>query len=884
MADGSLERATDLLARMLSLPAEDRPAFLDRECEGDTDLRDLVTELADLDDDAAAYFDELTDDIVAVADLEIDSAARPARHVGPYVILESIGHGGMGAVFRARRVDGAFDHEVALKLLHLDMETPQMRARFIAERQLLAHLQHPNIATLFDGGVTDEGRPFFAMELIDGQPVTIHCAEQQLPMEKVLGLMLDVIEAVSYLHRNLVVHRDLKPSNILVDRDGRVKLLDFGIAKLLSEEPEGGGFTRTGEVLMTPSYAAPEQRLGRPVTTAADVYSLGIVLYELLTGQRPTGTGAPAAPVDDELPNRPNSILGRQDPSSADTDPHAHPVVPWRRIDRDLETICLTALHPDPALRYPSAEQFGQDIERFRQGLPISARPSTFGYRLGKLARRHRTALIVAVGVLALLAAGMVREHGLRRSAELAKSEAQLQAARAVAVTDFLRDLLASANPMRAQGRDLTVAEVLEQASERLDTDTELASQPELEAAIRQTLGSTLTSLGRYETALPHLERAVDLRGGFDAREPEALSAQAELAIVSQHLGRKEVTESILKRVLEVRITDLGEEHPLVLTTMNQLADLYWSLGRFEDVETLDRKTLEIRRRVLDADHPDILKSLNGLATTLFTRARYAGAAERFDEALTVARRTLGSSHPHTITLANNLAAAHLELGRNREAADLLRDVVEARRRVLGDAHHETAMSIHNLGAALARLGEYAEAEERFLEAIAIREQLPTGRKNVLFSQSYLADTYRDAGRFEDAEALYVSTIDRQRDALGADHGDTLKTIAGFAMLRARQGDFETAVGMLEELLSTLEAQRGEGHPDTIGNLTALAEIRRLQGRPNEALSLIRRAVDTGTASLGADHPAVAEAIQEARRIEEALGQDTAATGDDSSS
>jgi serine/threonine protein kinase len=302
MADGSLERATDLLARMLSLPAEDRPAFLDRECEDDTDLRDLVTELADLDDDAAAYFDELTDDIVAVADLEIDSAARPARHVGPYVILESIGHGGMGAVFRARRVDGAFDHEVALKLLHLDMETPQMRARFIAERQLLAHLQHPNIATLFDGGVTDEGRPFFAMELIDGQPVTIHCAEQQLPMEKVLGLMLDVIEAVSYLHRNLVVHRDLKPSNILVDRDGRVKLLDFGIAKLLSEEPEGGGFTRTGEVLMTPNYAAPEQRLGRPVTTAADVYSLGIVLYELLTGQRPTGTGAPAAPVEGRTP------------------------------------------------------------------------------------------------------------------------------------------------------------------------------------------------------------------------------------------------------------------------------------------------------------------------------------------------------------------------------------------------------------------------------------------------------------------------------------------------------------------------------------------------------------------------------------------------------
>ena len=880
MSDGELDRLEELLAEALGRPPEDRARYLDDACAGDSQLRQELDELLELNDEAAEFFDELSGDIAAAAPLELESAAHSGLRIGPYRTLAAIGQGGMGAVYRAERVDGAFDQEVALKLLHRDMDNPELRARFLAERQLLAGLSHPHIAHLLDGGVTDEGRPYFVMEMIEGRPITQHCRDNKLSIDETLRLFLDVIDAVSYLHRNLVVHRDLKPSNIFIEHDGKVKLLDFGIAKLLADVPEEVPSTRTDQRLMTPEYAAPEQLLGQPVTTATDVYALGVLLYELLTGQRPHDgrRGDGRSPTRD-LPPTPSSVLRSRGnppaPTSTELPAHGETEAPASqyRISRDLDAICLKALRPDPEARYPSAEQLGQDIERHLGGLPVGARTGTLNYRAGLFIRRHRTAVLVAGALVALMVFGLVRETVLRGEADRARVKAQSEAAKAIAVSSFLGELLSSVDPKKAQGEKVAVADVLEQASARIAESEELAGQPEVEAAVRRTIGSTYVSLGRYPDAREHLVRAVELLGWPQSHDPEALSAAAELGVLYQRLGLAAEAEALIRTVLEIRVETVGEDHPSSLMSLNQLADFLFSQGRIDEVEPLDRKTLEIRRRVLGEEHPDTLRSLNGLAATLFNQGRYAEAAPLFEEGLAIRRRTLGVSHPDTLMLANNLAAAYLELGRYAEAEALQREVVEGRTRVLGEAHDQTAMSVHNLGVALAQLGRYDEAEKELRRAIAVREKLPGELRSLLFSQSYLADVLRAQERFDEAVALYLATWEHQRETLGEEDGHTLKTISGLAELRSLQGDFEAAEELLDEILEAQLRVRGEEHPDTLQSLTTLAHIRNEQGRFDEAIELCDRAMEAGTKALGAEHSAVLQATKEKVVAIEGLGR-----------
>jgi len=851
-----MERLEELLAEALGRRPEKRADYLDEACAGDVELRQELDELLELNDEAAEFFDQLSGEIAGAAPLEIESAVGSQIRIGPYRTIAAIGRGGMGAVYRAERVDGEFDQEVALKLLHRDMDTPELRARFLAERQLLAELSHPNIARLLDGGVTEEGRPYFVMELVEGRPITRYCVENRLAVDEVLRLFLDVVDSVSYLHRNLVVHRDLKPSNIFVDDDGQVKLLDFGIAKLLAETPDEVFATRTGQRLMTPEYAAPEQILGQPVTTATDVYALGAILYELLTGRRPyEGRAADGQVPTKELPPTPSSLTRTrvERPSGS----------PGIRVTGDLDAICLKALRPDPEARYPSAEQLGRDVERHLDGQPVEARAGTFSYRTGLFVRRHAGGIVIAAAVVALMVFGLMREISLRGDAERARAEAELEADKAVAVSRFLGELLSSVDPKKAQGEDVLVADVLEQASARISESEELADQPAVEAAVRRTIADTYISLGRYEDARDHLERSVDLYGGTASEDPEALAATAELGVLYQQLGMVAEAETLIRRVLEIRVETLGEDHPSSLTSLNQLADFLFSQGRIDEVEPLDRKTLEIRRRVLGDDHPDTLRSLNGLAATFFNQGRYGEAVPLFREGLEIRRRTLGDSHPDTLMLANNLAACYLEMGRQVEAEELQREVVEGRIRVLGEAHDQTAMSIHNLGVTLAQLGRYEEAEVELRRAIKIRSALPGDRRSYLFSKSYLADVLRAQRKFDEAEALYLETLELQRQENGTDDGGTLKTASGLAELRSVTGDLRGAEALLDEILEVQLRVRGEEHPDTLQSLTTLAHIRIEQGRFNEALELCDRAMEAGTRSLGAEHTAVLQAATE---------------------
>jgi tetratricopeptide (TPR) repeat protein len=701
------------------------------------------------------------------------------------------------------------------------------------------------------------------MEYVEGRPITQFCSETALAVEQVLRLFLEVVDAVSYLHGNLVVHRDLKPSNILVDREGHVKLLDFGIAKLL-DDAEGAARTRTGELLHTPGYAAPEQLEGAPVTTATDVYALGVVLYELLTGRRPHRDDPTATAPD--LPAAPSAALRSESVAEA-----------ARHVLGDLDDICLMALRPEPTARYASAEQLGQDIERHLAGLPVRASEGTLSYRAGKFARRHRRGLAVTVALLGLVAAGFVRERGLRTEAERARVEAQQQAAKSAAVSDFLAELLSSVAPEKAQGKEVTVAEVLDQAAARLADGSELEHEPSVESAVRLTVGNTYIALGRNSDAREHLERAVALRGGADSRDPEALEAIGALGVVYDRLGLHEEAEPLLRHVLEIRTETLGEEHPDSLAALHTLANLLYSEGRFDEVERLDRKTLEIRRRVLGEEHPDTLRTLNGLAATLFTSGRYAEAAQRFQQAHEIQRRKLGENHPDTLMLGNNLAAAYLELARYREAESLLREVIEGRIRVLGAEHGDTGMSLHNLGVTLVQLGRFDEAEQEFRRAMVAREEPGGGGWGYLSSACHLGDVYREQGRFPEAEELYLSVLERQRQDFGLENPNTLRTLLGLADLRIEQERLEAAEELLDELQEPLLRARGEGHPESVGAHILLARLRNEQGRFADAQQLSEQAAESASRNLGPGHPVALEAAFERARALAGQGQKDAA-------
>jgi serine/threonine-protein kinase len=861
LPDGRIE---ELFGRALELDARERAVFLDAECADDPAQRREVEELLCAHLRSSGYFEALSGRISASASLELETAGRPRVQIGPYRTVEVLGSGGMGVVYRARRVDGEFDQEVALKLLHLDMATPTARARFLAERQILARLEHPHVARLLDGGVTDEGRPYFVMELIEGRPITEHCRRRRLELDSVLRLFGDVIGAVGSLHRRLIVHRDLKPSNILVrddgpDHRGTAKLLDFGIAKLLDDQDSG--LTRTGERMLTPRYASPEQLAGGSVGTAVDVYGLGLVLYELLAG-RPAFEDGHASSPRPELrgsPPPPSAVLASAEPGAGSSEnPWS-----WRRLAGDLDRICLKALDPDPDRRYATVEQLADDLERHRAGLPVAARAPTLGYRVGKYLRRHLVGATVAVLVAALLAGGFWRERSLRRAAEIARREQ-------VAVAAFLDRILSSATPEIARGREVTVAEILDRASAELVAVDSEPLEPSVEAAVRSTIGNSYLALSDYQAARPHLERSLELHGGEEAADDEALGVVQRLAELLHRDGSDVVrAERLAATLLERRLAGPGAEAPETLDALDLLAGIYAGQGRLAEAEALDRRNLEIRSREHGERDPGTLRSMNSLASTLFGLGRYEEASALYQRALDGSRRVLGEDHPDTLKLAGNLAVCWKSLGRPRRALPLLRRVAESRARVLGEEHAVTATAHHNLGVTLLELARYDEAEAAIERAIVIRSR-NTGPAGSLGSRFVLAQLLAARGETEEAAELYREVLDGQRETLGREHPEPLTTALFLADLSIRRGELTAAQSLLEPTLAELAGALGAESPAHLHGLLVLARLRRAQGRVAEARTLAADAGRRLGQALGNAHPLRLDArMEEARALGE---------------
>ncbi|NBC19106.1 MAG: tetratricopeptide repeat protein [Bacteroidetes bacterium] len=907
------QRIGDLFAEALEHPPDARAAFLDVACAGAPALRAEVEALL------SAY--AKTDDFLQALDPQQAAAlistagetVEPGQTVGPYRLRRELGRGGMGVVYLADRADGQFEQQVALKVVKRGMDTDAILRRFLHERQILARLQHPNIARLLDGGMTDTGLPYFAMEYVEGEPITDYCDRHRLGIQERLHLFRTVGTAVQYAHRNLVVHRDLKPSNVLVTDDGQVKLLDFGIAKLLDDTEGLTLQTVAGLRPMTPEYAAPEQVQGEALTTSTDVYSLGVLLYELLTGHRPyrferRAPDAIAQVVAGATPTQPSTAvqhveeIRQRDGTTTTITPEqvsqrrsTEPTRLRRRLAGDLDTIVLMALRKEPHRRYASAEAFVEDVRRHLDGLPVQARPTTLGYRVAAFVRRHRVGVAAAaVVVLALLV-------GLGAALWQAQKAAQ-EARTATQVKDFALSLFELADPDVARGQEVTARELLRQGAVRAEDD--LAGQPEAQAnmflalgeihykldetdeaqrllerartqyrtlygpthvAVARTeasLGNVLIQKGEYATARKHFETARDLyRDALGTPSAPLADVLHDLAVLSRRRGNNEAAERLHRRALAMREATRGPSHPSVAQSQKNLALVLHAQGQYEEAETLYRAALALHIQHFGETHRQVGTNLNSLASLLRDRGQYAEAGSLYTRSLHIARELFGDTHASVATSTFNIGGLLLVQGRPAEAQRHMEEALAITRRLYDADHPSVATMLNGLATALRDQERYAEALPYFEEALAIyQNQLGPTHHFTGIALVNLGKTRLGLGELREADSLFRRSLTILRDAMPPGHDAVAHPLYGLGRVRLAQQRIEDAEPLLRDAYEIRRTKLGPTHPRTARAQSAYGACLSLLGRHEQAEPLLTESLDVLRATYPTAHAEVTTA------------------------
>jgi serine/threonine protein kinase/tetratricopeptide (TPR) repeat protein len=847
------QQAKEIFSEAIDLRRAQRDAFVNERCGQNAALRAAVGSLLAAYDRAGSFLAGPT--LQPGQGLPVDSALPPLTQIGSYRLLNVIGEGGFGTVYLAEQ-EHPIRRRVALKLIKLGMDTRQVIARFEAERQALAMMDHPNIAKVFDAGATGNGRPYFVMELVEGVPITRWCDEHRLTARQRLELFIPVCQAVQHAHQKGIIHRDLKPNNVLVIlQDGKPmpKVIDFGIAKATEGRlTERTVFTEMRQLIGTPEYMSPEQAdIGATdIDTRADVYSLGVLLYELLTGTTPFDPRDLRSKAYAEIqrvirevdPPRPSTRLSTMlkatasgPKATASTRDTIASVAAQRRIEPgklstflrgELDWIVMKCLEKDRARRYETASALASDVARYLADEPVAAGPPSAVYRFRKLVHRHKGPALASAAVLLVLIAGvigttigLIREsrqraiseqhraeavtYGIeaeRQRAEAQKSaqEAKQQAAIAQAVSDFQSGMLASADPDKLLGDKVTVFRVVTAAVKELDAG-KLKDQPLVEAAVRQTIGNTLRALGRYDQAEPNLRKAVELRReSLSARAPELAESLCNLAWMLRDRGMFTDAEGLVRQALDI-FRGEGDERN-VAATLSGLAVLLEDQGKRSDAEPLLRESLAIRRKILPADHRDIGRNLHNLATSLYEQGKFDEAEPVFREALEVYRTSLPAGHPDVAVDLNNLGMLLMARHKLDEAESLLRQALAMRRSALPEGHQDIAGSLVNLALLLRDEGKLEEAEQLARQGLEMfRKALPAGHAKIGTAASNLAKVLHREGKFADAEPLYREAIGNFERQFGKDHQEVGLNRFGLGVALAKMNRFAEAEAELLE-------------------------------------------------------------------------------------
>ena len=850
------KRIEIILDRALDLPEEQREGYLDEACAGDAALRAEIAELL-AEDRAPGPLDANEGQVAAALEdhgaEDVPGAGLPER-IGSYRIEAKLGEGGMGIVYRALQQDPR--RQVALKVLRAGMDSRVVLARFEAERQALAVMDHPHIAKVFEAGVTREGLPYFVMEYVDGEPITAYCDRKALSTTARLELFMAVSDAVQHAHRKGIIHRDLKPTNVLVtERDGSPspKVIDFGIAKAIDREAAmRTAFTEHGQFVGTPEYMSPEQAALSPdiVDTRTDVYSLGVLLYELLTGLLPFEAQQLRRAGFDEMrriiretdPPRPSTRLRTLDEQRTSGIGRARGIdaaALARLLEGELDWIVLRALEKEPGRRYGSPEAFAADVRRFLRHEAVEARPTSRLYRLRKFVRRHR----LGVGVIVAALVGVMGFAGAMawQAARIAR-EAEAKAR----VTEFLTSLFKVSDPSEARGNTVTAREILDRGAVRI-RDT-LADEPQVRAELLATMGAVYNSLGLFAQAAPLLEDAVETQRRVLGPEHPA-TLRSLMSLVTAHLGAGSYPEAerVARETLAICNRELGPERTETLGTMNNLANVLYARGSYDEAEALWGESLVVQRRVLGPDHREVFVTMGNLASVRFVRADYARAEEIWREALELQRRALGGDHPDTLRTMGNLARAFAVGGKPAEAEALYRETIEIKKRVLGNDHAAVLLDQSALGSLLWTQRRLAEAEALLVETIETEQRvLGPEHSQTLAAMGNLSNVYASAGRYEKAAALDRETLALTTRVLGLEHPQTLNAMSNLGDSYYSLGRYAEAEALHGQVLSLRERILGPDHPETLRSLYNLACVAALQGHREEALHHLSDAVSRG--------------------------------------
>ena len=854
------DRVMQVLAEAMELPAARRGAFLDSTCHGEPELRSEVEDLLECVDPAARAFDEAAEDI----------ARADPEQIGPYTILEPIGEGGMAVVYRARQ-GHPVRRTVALKLIKLGMDTRQFVARFEAERQALALMDHPNVAQVYDAGSTATGRPYFVMEHVPGKPILEYCDAHTLGLRERLELFTLVCDAVEHAHRRGIIHRDIKDSNVLVaEIDGKPvpKVIDFGVAKaMLQPLTERTLHTEHGQLIGTPEYMSPEQaeRGGIDVDTRADVYSLGVLLYELIAGVQPIASDALRGADQEQVrrvirqsePARPSTRLSTL--ASGDATRIAQrrgTALPTliRSLRTELEWIPLKAMRKDREQRYRSAAELGDDIRNYLDGRPLIAGPESRAYRARKFLRRHRASAAASAAMLLMLIGGVVATSWQAVRARRAEANTRAALGRAEHAMGSMRDvnrflthdLLWSVDPAVARGRELSIRDALDSAAKNVGA--RLKDRPLSEIAVRAALAGAYERIGRGDLAMPQAHAALEIVDRIGAQqEPEACEAMQMMGELLENRDRLAEAEGMYRRALEGRRRALGEDDPATLTSMTYLAKALRRQQKFDAAEPLLADALARCRRTLGTDDWRTCAAMHAMALLLRERGNLDEAEPILREAVEVSGRVQGEDHPETLEYKYNLAVLLRSRGQFAEAERLAREALAHRRRIEGDEAHPTLHSMNQLAAILVDQRKFAEAETLFREEVNARRRVQSGdHPETLAAAMNLAFALNRIGQTDAAETLTRETLDAQRRVLGDGDPQTVASVNNLGGLLFDRRRFADAEPLFRSALQLRIQIYGEAHPETLGTTSNLARTLRELGRIDEAeplfATLYRRA------------------------------------------